>query len=205
VIFIGDVHGQFLNYLALIEGVGSPTFQVGDMGVGFGTPLPAIAPEHRFIRGNHDDPALCEFHANHAGKFGYDPAYKLFWMGGAYSIDWMWRQYYERSTGIKVWWDDEQLSWEDLKAAKKLYLETTPEIVATHECPSSVRNILLNQLMIGFRPEKEVPSRTADVLQEMFELHKPRIWVFGHYHITKTFEHAGTEFTCLNELETLQI
>jgi len=36
-------------------------------------------------------------------------------------------------------------------------------------------------------------------LQIMFDMHRPKLWVFGHYVI------KGTRFVCLNELKTITI
>ena len=88
--FIGDVHGHIDAYMR-VRG-NTPSFQIGDMGLGFpNTALPK-GGEHRFIRGNHDDPAACRKHPNYAGDFGYDPDCDLFYMGGAWSIDGEWRK-----------------------------------------------------------------------------------------------------------------
>jgi hypothetical protein len=42
-------------------------------------------------------------------------------------------------------------------------------------------------------------------LQQMFDVHKPKHWVFGHYHIRRDFEIDGTQFHCLPELDSLEI
>lgn len=39
----------------------------------------------------------------------------------------------------------------------------------------------------------------------MLEIHRPKVWVFGHYHIDKDFELNGTRFICLNELSTIDV
>jgi hypothetical protein len=43
------------------------------------------------------------------------------------------------------------------------------------------------------------------MLEELFNIHKPELWVFGHYHVSRTVEEQGTRFVCLNELETLDV
>ena len=71
--FIGDVHGKYGRYETILKNSDLPTIQVGDMGVGFfhrdyeGTLRPfanppydkMVAGNHRFIRGNHDNPYVC--------------------------------------------------------------------------------------------------------------------------------------------------
>jgi hypothetical protein len=46
--FIGDVHGKIEGYLALLD-ADSMSFQVGDMGLGFGVTLPKQKEDDVFI------------------------------------------------------------------------------------------------------------------------------------------------------------
>lgn len=205
-LIVGDVHGKYHEFFAKIRN-SKDTFQVGDMGLGFDDLLNYTEDNesHLFIRGNHDDPALCKKHPNYAGEFGYIKEKKLFFCGGAISIDKMFRIAYEKKHGRKIWWPDEELSESQLENAKQLYIDKKPEIVITHDCPASVRVKLLTKIAIGFRPEKEIPSRTCTYFESMFLAHQPKIWVFGHYHIDQDFKLAGTRFICLNELSTIEI
>src|SRR5260370_16253241 len=71
--FIGDTHAKFPLYRAIATApvetddptnkIFAPSIQVGDFGMGFRT-APILAPDHRFIRGNHDNPQLCAEHPN---------------------------------------------------------------------------------------------------------------------------------------------
>jgi hypothetical protein len=198
--FIGDVHGYTERYLEKLTG--EPSFQIGDMGVGFGAAVPDM-DGHRFIRGNHDNPALCRRHHNYAGEYGAEGDF--FFMGGAFSIDVAQRKEYEERSGRAVWWPDEELSAEQLTEAEILYLRTKPRVVATHECPTAVTYRILTNLCPGFRPEKLVVTRTGEALQRMFEWHQPEVWVFGHYHIDLDFRFVGTRFVCLDELSCIDL
>lgn len=201
--FVGDVHGRIDSYLLRVEGAES-FFQVGDMGLGFeGAKLPELQGQ-RFIRGNHDKPSLCREHANYAGDFGVDG--KLFFLGGAASIDKEWRVHAMKvHPSLELWWPDEELSSEALEMATKLYVEVKPEYVVTHEAPDSVRVELLREIAVGFDPEKDVPSRTSAALQGMLDLHRPKAWVFGHYHVDAEFDLHGTRFLALGELSTVEL
>ena len=50
-------------------------------------------------------------------------------------------------------------------------------------------------------------SRTSQTLQSMLEFHQPEEWVFGHYHVDKTFFLQGcrTKFTCVAELSQYEL
>lgn len=207
-IFIGDVHGKTGQYCHLLESFPeTSTLQLGDMGLGFkgvGLPPPGRSlpyGNHRFIRGNHDDPEKCKKHPWYAGEFGYWPYSEIFYLGGAWSID---RDY--RIEGA-TWWRDEELSYSQLEQAIDLYKTVKPRIVATHECPVRANNLLLGDLMGSYFIAKGgcVNTRTSQALQVMFDAWKPDHWVFGHYHVTKDFPIHGTQFHCLAELDTLEL
>ena len=210
--FVGDVHGIIGPFLNILERRvrNGPCLQVGDMGLGFGgVSLPELKPQHRFIRGNHDDPAACKAHPSYAGEFGYWEEHRLFFLGGAWSIDLAWRKAWNAMhSPKKVWWEDEELSPEQLEAAYQLYIKVKPELVGTHEAPTEAAKYVLRD---GFRQEKAecANTRTSQALQRMFEAHQPRHWVFGHYHRTIDFRLGSvdgqsvisTRFHCLTELD----
>lgn len=208
-IVIGDVHGAIGTYLDLLANLVtehiSPieVFQVGDMGLGFdGVNLPELK-NHRFIRGNHDDPALCAKHPNYAGDFGYKEG--LFWLGGAYSIDKSYRLAYEQLNKKKVWWEDEEISDEQLETAFRLYRRFKPKTVITHDGPDRATLTVLTQMQVLKPGQKKIETRTGKALQRMFEVHQPDQWLFGHYHFDTTFTVMNTKFTCINSLSTCEI
>jgi hypothetical protein len=194
--FIGDCHGKIDILLPLLErrcNESDFVLQLGDMGLGFqGVFLPNQKPLFGFIRGNHDSPDLCRIHNNYAGEFGKWNS--VFVIGGAYSIDWQWRQ-----PGVS-WWFNEQLNHDQREAALEAYIEAKPRIVASHDAPSKIGEMLLRDG--GFRPEKwgSTQSTTADLLRRMFDAHQPKHWFFGHYHRDWQAEVRGCKFYCLNEL-----
>ena len=203
--FIGDVHGKTDQYQKMLRQkyAGQRTFQVGDMGIGFsGTPGLhqdiMRGGDHKWIRGNHDDPTACARLSDrgYAGEYGYYEDIKMFFLGGAFSIDYMYR------IPGRSWWADEELSYPQLADAISMYERVKPEIVATHEAPAQAAEGMLTQVLGGFRPGKLAcgSSRTSVALQQMLDIHKPKEWVFGHYHASKSFEWKGTKFTCVPEL-----
>ena len=140
---IGDVHGAFKTYEYILfnmqlkggtKGMDC-SLQVGDMGVGFPEKAkahyykdgkswaPEISKEHKWFRGNHDDPELCNTHPNYIGDFGYCKKPDLFYCGGGYSID-----FRSRIPGVS-WWDGEQLTFKQSKDAFELYKKVKPRIM----------------------------------------------------------------------------
>lgn len=192
---VGNVHSQINVYLEKIKKF-PRTIQIGDMGVGFpGVFLPHLGIDHQWFRGNHDWPEKCRQHPDYLGDYGYLPEDRLFWVAGAASID---RE--SRIRGLS-WWEDEQLSYQDLKEVIDEYERVKPEFVLSHEAPRRAGANLLYDLIGPYFAAKGgcLESRTSIALQAMFEIHQPREWVFGHYHVDKTFfvQGARTKFTCV--------
>lgn len=205
--FIGDVHG-YKNELALVlnnipDNVTS-VVQVGDMGVGMGQSdywhesledmLQAV--NGRFIRGNHDSPSQCkEMHTwINDGRIEND----VMFIGGAWSIDYQWR-----TEGLD-WWRDEELSTEQFYGLISVYDYVRPRVMVTHDCPLSVSNKLFIERGKSFSGA-QYKTRTGSALEEMFTIHKPALWIFGHWHCNTDEVIDGTRFICLNELSYADI
>ncbi len=187
--YIGDVHGKIAQYLKLTNCAAS--IQVGDMGAGF-VPLP-LFPElpldHRFIRGNHDDPDVCRANPNWIADRSFDG--ERYFIGGAWSID-----HAFRTIGVD-WWAVEELSWSELDAAIDDVVNYKPKIIVSHDGPGSVMQTLF--------PYRDRNCRTQTALDAMFTLHQPEIWLFGHWHTNIDTVINGTRFICLAELSYIDL
>lgn len=197
--FIGDIHQKLLDYLQVIDGVEN-SVQVGDFGMGFGTKgaadfvdslIDEIQGNHRYIRGNHDSPEECK-RSSHWIKDGTIEN-DIMYIGGAWSIDQEWR-----TEGIN-WWYDEELSYIDLDALVGIYDFIRPKVMVTHTAPIDIPEKEMGFRILG------TGSRTELALQRMLDIHRPKIWVFGHWH--RSFDKVidGTRFICLNELEYIDL
>jgi predicted phosphodiesterase len=189
--FIGDTHGKFTKYLSLIEAVGH-SMQVGDFGAGFNT-IPDISSNHRFIRGNHDNPNICKEHPNWIPDLTVID--RMFLLGGGFSLD-----HHSRIEG-KEWWPDEELSHDDLYKGMDIYEASACDIIVSHECPHEIAPLLFNKR----RVRVESPSRTSQALSSLLWIRKPTLWIFGHWHISVDEVIDGTRFICLNELEYIDL
>ena len=204
--FIGDVHGKWKQYKRIIKDV-DDSIQVGDLGVGFyskrGPKVGQIADNpphyamvrgnHRFIRGNHDNPFECSKHSQWIEDGYHDEVNDIFFVGGALSID--------KAFRIEDWdwWSDEELSTEVLYNLLDKYLLIKPKIMVTHDCPDSVSDILF------LRQRFKEKSRTGQALTAMFNACQPKLWIHGHWHIPSDTNINGTRFICLGELEYIDI
>lgn len=191
---IGDVHGHFGPYHRLLRKAKS-TVQVGDFGSKYTTLLTVDARRHRILGGNHDNYDEVEKWPHFLGNYGIHnvPGFgDLFFVRGGFSID-----RHRRMEGVD-WWAAEELRMAECYAAIAEYSIVKPDFVITHECPRNLVPHVTDSLQI-------IPSRTNQLLEQMFAVHQPKRWIFGHYHKSWSQVVDGTHFTCLNELECLNL
>lgn len=208
---IGDIHGMVNDYkIYAIDNFEGPTIQIGDFGVGFGqsdywhesVDNYLITGGHRFIRGNHDNPAQCR------GMQGWIPdgtvENDVMFVGGAWSIDnpvappgW-----YRRTPGVD-WWDDEECSQEQLEHIIETYAAVKPRVMITHDCPNIIsREMFFNS---GLLKGPEYPNRTSAAFTRMLDIHQPEEWYFGHWHYTMQYKYRRTLFQCIGILEYVDV
>ena len=194
---IGDVHGKYERYHRIIrqEDNYPYTLQLGDFGFKYDTLKNVDSTKHLILPGNHDNYHMCYRYPHFLGDYGYTSLNKVefFYYRGAYSID---RQY--RTVGID-WWEDEQVSIDQFMKARELYRETKPRIVITHDCPENIAHKMLSP------GDRVYQNTTGWALQELLNNHEPELWVFGHWHRSRTIHYGKTTFMCLDELETYGI
>lgn len=191
---IGDVHGQYDRYVKIAR-KRDFTVQIGDLGFKYGC-LENLDPScHKIVAGNHDQYDIIGNYPHYLGDYGNCRlgGVDFFFYRGAYSID---RQY--RTIGID-WWEQEQVKIDEFMKARELYRETKPEIVITHDCPESIAMMLLE-------PGQNIyQNMTGWALQELFNIHQPKIWRFAHWHKPWRMTVGRTDFRCIDELETEEI
>lgn len=201
---IGDVHGNVHQYYDLIQEANF-SIQVGDFG--FKSHLDWLKDNvnpsyHRVIRGNHDyygkgyeDPLhsltsidegckLFEYQ-NHEGHY-----HNIFSVRGAMSIDKSMR------TLGRDYFEEEELNWQQSNNIIDYYQNLKDagesiDIMISHDCPQFVREQAFG---IGDK------SNTASLLETLYNINPPRLWLFGHYHKSMTLVHESTTFECLPEL-----
>ena len=204
--FIGDVHGKFdkLNEILRQKKASSKNqiILVGDVGIGFhNVEYPEdFNPENGhtyFIRGNHDNPSVCSNHKNYLGDFGYIQNLDLFYVSGASSID-----KHLRTEGLD-WWENEELDWKTSDLVLTLYDSARPSIMVSHDCP-----LTLLKKLYPFRGDEAISryvSHTNRLLEELYQIHQPKYWVFGHHHVSINIQEEKTLFMGLAELEYKKI
>ena len=166
--------------------------QIGDLGFDFST-LDNVDPDKfKIVSGNHDNMDKIINIPHYLGDYGYTTlnGISFYFYRGAYSID---RQY--RTIGID-WWEDEQNNIETFIKARELYREIKPDIFLAHDCP----DFMVPQYIGPYA--KRYENITGWALGELYKIHQPKLFIHGHYHVSKTTQYGDTKFVCLNELET---
>jgi Icc-related predicted phosphoesterase len=192
---IGDLHGKYEKYHRILSRTEENpyTLQIGDFGFKYDTLKNVDHTKHLILPGNHDNYDTCYKYRHFLQDYGYMINFNnidFFYYRGANSID---KQY--RTIGID-WWDNEEVKIEGFMKARELYRDIKPEVMITHDCP---QDIALQMLKPGQRVYENI---TSWALQELYNIHQPKLWFFGHWHQSRQIQHGNTKFICLNELET---
>jgi hypothetical protein len=196
--FIGDVHGLYYEYGTVIKNLPS-SLQIGDFGIGFDKEndskikrMLEVTPQHKFFVGNHDNRKLAKelFPNNCLGDYGMIG--DIFYVSGAFSID---KQF--RVIG-KSWWEDEEISYDELGKVIESYIDKKPEIMVTHDLPESMVKKLYGE-------DRVIKNRTISALEIMWKNHQPKYWIAGHHHMSKKLQVEDTKFIILNEMEVYKL
>jgi hypothetical protein len=216
---IGDVHGKYDKYLPLTK-ESEYSLCVGDVGFDYSYLEKFLNPVyHKSISGNHDNytkkicpctdrencrscdmrgytfPMMSKHFLGDYGVWDVPDFGEIFFVRGAWSIDKQWR-----IPGVS-WW--EELSYAQGLRALELYEKLKPDFVVTHTVPSSIIPEVPFKRIFG---DTIHGSRTESLLDNLYYIHQPKKWIFGHWHVDwkREISHPKTEnkteFMCLNEL-----
>lgn len=198
VTIIGDVHGKYDRYHKIISQTTKHpyTVQLGDFGFKYDTLKNVDYTKHVIIGGNHDNYDICHNYAHFLSDYGYMVDFNgldFFYYRGAYSID---KQY--RTIGIN-WWENEEVKIEGFMKARELYASIKPDIMITHDCPEFMVPYYVAHNATVYQ------NITNWALNELYNIHQPKLWIHSHYHLSKTTIYGDTKFVCLDELETYKL
>jgi len=196
-IIVGDVHGKINSFLKLLKKIPKKEIiQLGDLG--FKEEHDWALKNHKkynfkVLFGNHDYyPMLNEEHS--LGNWGFNTLNDgrvVFWVRGANSID-----LHHRTEGVD-WFSNEELTYMEFHDIINHYEKIKPDVMITHDCP----DIIVEELF-KFNSFKSI---TSQGLGAMFSLHQPEQWIFGHHHKDVTKIINNCQFTCLNELNYIEL
>jgi hypothetical protein len=218
IVFLGDHHGVWWELLWELENKkirDCYVVSVGDCGIGFvdkKTELSRVQTLNEDfksrninflgIRGNHDDPSyftgaeriqLSNFELIEDYSV-YEHNSKLIqFIGGAISIDRKGRQ------EGKSYWKGEGLNFDKDKLQKV-------DTLVTHTAPSWCFPQQFNEMVYGWAKEDDSLLRELtkerSVMDDIFEVCKPTLHLYGHFHSSWTEEINGCKHKLLNINET---
>jgi len=209
---IGDVHAQIdfvmregrRSYLDLIAGAPC-TVQLGDMGdcETYAELESEVDPAaHRFFPGNHDHYDCLPIHC--LGDFGEVSLGGIcfFFVRGAASIDKDKLLATGKRLGRTLWFPQEELNDTQMAVVKEYFSDARPSIMISHDAPTGIARFVCKDCS---RDGNYTPSRTSDFLETLLALHRPRLWLFGHYHHDWDYSENGTCFHCVGELSYVDL
>jgi len=122
------------------------------------------------------------FYMPRGSIFTLNDGRNILFMGGAHSID-----KDHRRVGVD-WFPEEVIQQKDLYDLPNVEVD----IFITHTCPSE----LVHDLIPHNSFKTEEPSNIA--LSELWKIYKPKLWIFGHWHVYKEGNLFGTKWHCLS-------
>lgn len=198
----GDVHGEF-GYLNQLINRTKPDQIICCGDFGYWPRVDAIpklstiklqgAKWLRWCDGNHEDHwslrdrttdelAPNIFYMPRGSTYTLDDGRTIMFFGGADSID----KYY-RTVGYD-WFPEEVIRYADFENLP----ECDVDIFITHTCPNALKNDMLRH----DERKKNDPSNAA--LSELWNIYKPSLWFFGHWHKYVEGVMMGTKWYALS-------
>jgi hypothetical protein len=80
------------------------------------------------------------------------------------------------------------------------YETIKPNIILSHDINTTISSFISNPSilkMFGLKPD--MVTMTQDLLEQMFEIYHPKMWIFGHYHKDFSIVYKNTRFMCIRE------
>ena len=201
---IGDLHGDYSVYHNLVNRSCDYSVQLGDFGFDYSILQNLDSDCHSIVLGNHSNYDIAFTYPHILGNFRnvYQGPFEFFFVRGAFSIDKEPRLSYERNTGHKVWWKEEELTQLEGNMALNHYEKYKPKVMMTHEAPNDLCKMMSNKDMLRmFDIDENYESSTQILLQQMLEIHSPKLWLFGHWHRHRMLIYKSTTFICVGEKE----
>lgn len=209
-IVISDVHGKVNKYFAIAD-KHKYTVQLGDFGFSDAwnkLEYSGLAHgEHVVIPGNHDDYDICMNSSYCLGDFGeVSLDQKFFFVRGGLSIDMVFREAERIRTGLRTYWPQEQLTYNQMKQCELEWAESDTEILIAH-CPPARLIPLLHKdqrILVQFGFPETFVENTSLLIESMISTRKPKLVVSGHHHKSYNKIIEGVRYVVLNELETFE-
>lgn len=167
-VFFGGNHDNYFSSAEFVQLKSSPIFSKEHHWHDHRYPF--LPPHHLGDWGTWEIPESSPSHNGHV----VDMPNKLFYTRGAWSIDQDYRQ-----LGYD-WFPEEELNHSEMENAVQDFVIQRPFFMASHSAPLSVVEYFSAARMLP--SGRVIKTRTNQGLEAMLWSHRPKLWVFGHYH-----------------------
>jgi len=224
--FSGDIHGEFETIVYKLNNCTDTVLIVcGDIGMGFhreeyyhltfkklNMKLSRNNNHLVMFRGNHDDPEYFDGKFKKYRHIHIIPDYTIvsaaevnvLCVGGAVSIDRLYRLNMELRGGRKTYWGERELPYYDEKQLDEINRQYPNKIriVATHTCPSFAYPTTKQNIQGWLQADRdlnELVDTERNVMDKIFARLQPAQshltdWYYGHFHEHKFEKHFGVNF-----------
>ena len=209
---ISDVHGKWDKYLS-IASKSEYSLQIGDFGfadIWSKLYYSGLSPDnHKVLCGNHCDYDIAPHSPFYLGDFGEATigGVTAFFVRGGISIDRTYREAERINRGPRTWWSQEELSFAQMLECMKAYQKAKPSIVVSHVPCASFASVMSpdDKILTDFGFHECFKEATQLLGDELLKIHRPKVWLSGHFH--KSFQEGinGTKFIGLAELEYVDV
>lgn len=204
-LMVGDLHANVhraeeINRLAMLQNI-DKVVGLGDFGYQF-TPdvISALSGQEvpwYFIDGNHDDHTQLthdadEFVEMWPNLFYIPRGYVWEWggktfaaMGGASSID------KSRRVTYVSWWPEEEIQLGDMYRLDENIGSKNVDIFLSHEAPKIAVDHIMKKSDWAI---SNCGLHDRMYLHQAWNLHRPELWLHGHWHHRYEWNHSGTKF-----------
>lgn len=200
---VSDVHGKFDQFLPLLNNC-DYLVQLGDFGYNYECLALVDKRKVGLVGGNHENmPELIKI-PHYLGDYGSAKLghFKFWFVRGEFSIDRNIRIDRElKGLWPKTWFENEQLNDNERQSCLREYGMMKPKVVMSHGCPIFIKEKISNpDIMRSFGWPEDMNSVTQQLLQDMWDVHQPELWIFGHFHRDWYHVEGNTTFICMKEL-----
>ena len=99
-----------------------------------------------------------------------------------------------RSIGYD-WFPEEVISLQDMENLPKNNIDPI-DVVISHTYPK----IIEEKLRVEWLYTNKNNDPSCKLLDYVFNMYNPKLWIFGHLHVSRTINYEGTKFVCLNQI-----
>ena len=216
---VGDLHGCIDNrnrlpdkpsFLEICDNITENDYvvQLGDFGFDYRCLDNVDSNRVKILLGNHENYDLAFNYQHMLGHFGLVNLgpFNFFFVRGGFSIDRNVRISHELQTGQKSWWQIEELSYKQGMECLKEYEQVKPDVVLSHDiCDDVSKMIGSPDILKMFGWPSDMVTTTQSLLQNMLEIHQPKLHFFAHYHKNWEIKYKGCHFRCVGECSFVDV